>query len=123
MDVLLVDDDQQVLDVHRRVLERAGYMVRAVDNGLAAFAELQSQQFHAILCDLQMPFLEGQSFYDELTRAYPDMARRVVFVTAFGKDEKVRELLARTGRPVLHKPVEFDDLVTAVRRLIEGPAL
>lgn len=118
MDILIVDDDAQVRDVYTRVLERAGYMVTAVENGLQGFTALQEQRFSAILCDLQMPFLKGESFYEELRRDYPDLARRVIFVTAWGKEPEARDFLESTGRPVLHKPVESKDLIAAVRRAI-----
>lgn len=45
MDVLVVDDDPDVRHTHVKLLERAGFMVRAVDNGLAAIAELQRHPF------------------------------------------------------------------------------
>ncbi len=41
MDVLIVEDRPEVRNAYGKVLERAGYMVKAVDNGLAALAELQ----------------------------------------------------------------------------------
>lgn len=122
MDVLIIDDDAQVRDVHRRLLERAGYMVTAVDNGLAALAALQEQRFQVIVCDVQMPFLKGQSFYDALADAFPAMRQRVVFVTGWGDDPEVRTFLANTGRPALHKPVEPKELVAMVRRIAERPS-
>ena len=122
MDILIVDDDPQVRTVHQRVLERAGYMVTTVENGLQAFAALQEQEFSAILCDLQMPFLKGQGFYEELRREYPDLVPRLIFVTGWGRESEAREFLESTGRPVLHKPVEFKDLIAAVQRVVVGPA-
>jgi len=121
-DVLIVDDDAAVARTHQKLLERAGFAVTTADNGLAALGELQQHVFQVILLDVRMPFLEGTGFYQELAKTYPDLTNRVVFVTGFAEDPNVRTFLRDVGRPVLIKPVEFDDLVTAVKRVVEGPA-
>jgi CheY-like chemotaxis protein len=115
MDVLIVDDDPEVRDFFKRVLERAGFMVRTADNGLAAFAELQRQAYGAIICDIAMPFLEGRRFYDELKDAHPDQAARVIFVTGQVNDPDVQAFLEDSGQPFLGKPVSVATLVAAVR--------
>lgn len=120
MDVLIVDDDEAVRVAYAKVLEHAGFMVNAVDNGLAALAELQRHKFGAILCDHRMPVLEGRRFYDELVNELPAMARRVIFVTGVD-DPQLRAYLARTRQPVLRKPVEQSHLVHAVREMVERP--
>ena len=115
MDILIVDDDEAVRHTFSRALERAGYMVRAVENGLAAFAELQQHHYQAIVCDVHMPFLEGKSLYGEILRDYPQMAQRVVFATGWAEQDEVGAFLKRTGRPVLRKPVDLNNLVSTVR--------
>ncbi len=115
MDILIVDDDEDVRRTFSRALERAGYTVAAVENGLAAFAELQQHHYRAIVCDVHMPFLEGRNFYDEVLKDYPEMAQRVVFATGWAEHDEVGPFLKRTGRPVLHKPVDLKELVATVR--------
>lgn len=121
MDVLIIDDDSGVRRVHQRVLERAGYMVAAVDNGLQALVELQEHEFAAILLDVQMPFLEGKSFFTELQASHPKAAGCVIFVTGWAGDPDVKAFIEQSGRPALQKPVEREALVNAVRQLIERP--
>ena len=119
VDVLVVDDDEGARHTLSRILERAGFMVAAVDNGLAAIAELEQQPVRAIVCDIQMPFLEGGRFYDELARSLPAMADRVVFVTGKANDEQVRQLVEHSGRQVVHKPVNATQLVNMVRSMVD----
>jgi len=121
MDILIVDDDEDVRRTFTRALERAGYMVCAVENGLAAFAEIQRHPFRAIVCDVHMPFLPGQSFYDELLRDYPHIAGRVVFATGWTEHDEVGLFLERTGRPVLRKPVNLKKLVATIRAVADRP--
>ncbi len=115
----MVDDDAGARNTLSRILERAGFMVTAVDNGLAAIAELEQQPVRAIVCDIQMPFLEGGRFYDELAKSLPAMAGRVVFVTGWANDEQVRQLVERSGRQVVRKPVDVKQLVNAVRSVVD----
>ncbi len=122
MDVLIVDDDTNVRRAYTKILEREGFMVTAVDSGLAAFTELQQKTFRAIVCDIQMPFLGGESFYQQLEQAFPPMASRVVFATAWAGEENTRRFLEETGQPFLGKPVELAELVDAVRSIVERPA-
>jgi DNA-binding response OmpR family regulator len=122
MDILIVDDDVDVRRTFSRALERAGYMVRAVENGLAAFAEVQRYRFRAIICDVHMPFLQGQGFYDELLKDYPQVAERVVFATGWTEHDEVGPFLQRAGRPVLRKPVDLKKLVATVRAVADRPA-
>ncbi len=120
MDILIVDDDDDVRQVYAQVLKRAGYMVTAVENGLAAFAELQQRSYRAIVCDVHMPFLEGRTFFDELGKDFPDLARRVIFATGWAEHDEVGAFLERTGRRVLRKPVDLKDLVKTVRQVADG---
>lgn len=119
VDVLVVDDDSGARKTLSRILERAGFMVTAVDNGLAAIAYLEQQPVRAIVCDIQMPFLEGGRFYDELAKSQPALAARLVFVTGWASDEQVRQLVERSGRHVVHKPVDATQLVNAVRSVAD----
>ena len=119
MDVLIVDDNPEVSNVLTRVLERAGYMVKAVDNGLAAFAELQQTPYSVIVLDILMPFLEGKNFYRQLEADFPEMTKRVLFVTGMAGDEETMDFIERTGQPVLAKPVDTGQLVEAVRGLAQ----
>ena len=115
--VLIVDDDAGVRQTYSRVLERAGFVVTAVDNGFAALAALRESSFHVILCDWGMPFLEGQKLYDELRHELPAMAARVVFVTGHADDEGIRQFVRATGQPLIGKPPDFAELVRVVREI------
>lgn len=117
MDVLIVDDNVEVSRALARVLERAGYMVKVVDNGLAAFAELTQTPFSVIVLDILMPFLEGKSFFRQLEADFPDMTKRVLFVTGMAGDEETMDFIERTGQPCLAKPVDAQEFVDTVRSL------
>lgn len=117
MDVLIVEDAPEVRSAYCRVLEHAGYMVKAVDNGLAALAEVQQGHYSVIVLDILMPFLEGKGFFRQLEVDFPEMTKKVLFVTGMAGDSDTRDFLEQTGQPVLKKPVDADQLVEAVRKM------
>lgn len=117
MDVLIVDDNRRVRSSLARILKHAGLLVDTAENGLAAYAEVQSHPYRAIVLDVQMPFMDGIEFYEELRLDYPELARRVVFVTAWVDEPAIRTFLQDTGRPFLEKPFDVMDFVRLVRRV------
>ena len=117
MQVLLVEDDPLVRNSMLKVLERGGFTVTPVPNGLAALSELRDHRFSAIVSDLRLPFLQGDDFFRQIEELFPDMARRVVFVTAWAHDPQFAEFLQQTGQPCLAKPFEAVDLIATVKRV------
>jgi CheY-like chemotaxis protein len=117
-EVLVVDDDDAVRDAFARTLRHAGFRVTAVENGVSALQQIGQREFDAVVCDYRMPTLGGLGFFQQLEEQFPALAGRVVFATAYAEDPKIRTLLEQTGQPVLAKPVDTQNLVVEVKRLI-----
>src|SRR6266850_3399202 len=117
-DVLIVEDDDAVRSAFERTLRHAGFDVTAVENGVVALREIAKRDFDAVVCDYKMPELGGLGFYEQLEELFPPLAGRVVFATAYAEDPRIRRFLDQTGQPVLAKPVETQNLVVEINRLI-----
>jgi CheY-like chemotaxis protein len=61
--ILLIDDEPSLVRGLTRLLHRDGYSVDTAPNGQHALAQLQTQRYDLILCDLHMPVLDGPAFY------------------------------------------------------------
>ncbi len=122
MDILLIEDDSANRASLSKVIERAGFQVTAVENGLAAFAEIQRKPYQAIVCDILLPYMDGIEFYEKLEEDYPDQAQRVLFITAFSHVPMVRRFLERTERPFLPKPFDIDFFTKVVREIADRAA-
>ena len=120
--MLLVDDEAPVLSSLGRLLEsRYGVEVASgVDEGLARLAE---ERFDLVLCDVMMPAGGGERLYRALLARSPDVARRVIFLTGGAVTEAARELLRGQPQPVLHKPLDLDQLSTVAGRVGVGPGV
>jgi CheY-like chemotaxis protein len=80
--VLVVDDEEDSLDVARRLLTRAGAQVYSASNGREALAIIQQQRPDCVLSDLSMPEMDGWLLIQELNHNRPTEAIPVIALTA-----------------------------------------
>jgi CheY-like chemotaxis protein len=80
--ILVVDDDDDIREVLREVLEQRQHHVIAAQNGADALVVLRTVQVDAIVLDLTMPRLDGRSFLDVRARLPALNAVPVIVVTA-----------------------------------------
>ena len=108
--VLLVEDDPVSREVARILLESAGLVVEAVENGLEAVRAVEARDFALVLMDVQMPVMDGLQATDAIRRLARGAAMPVIAQTAnaFAED---REACLRAGMDdVVIKPLEPDVL-------------
>lgn len=103
--VLVVDDEPDVADLIREILDRDGFAVKQVRSAESALDLLRLERFDVILTDLNMPGIGGRGLHDALLRSAPDLAARVGFVTGDTMSPQVRSFLDAAGRPILEKPI------------------
>jgi len=120
--VLVVEDDADNRTAITRLLYRFGHRVTACANGVEAMGVLELGSVDCIISDLRMPALGGRSFYEQVEEQMPNLARRFVFVTGDYTTPESRAFLERAGQPVVAKPYEVADLLTAVAAVLRrGP--
>jgi PAS domain S-box-containing protein len=121
--VLLIDDEADVAELMREILQHDGFEVDHAVSGEAALALLAGQDYAAILSDLAMPGMGGRGFLAALEHDRPQLAARVAFVTGDTMGPAARTFLAESARPHLEKPIAPADLRALVRQLIvdSGP--
>ena len=116
--VLIVEDNLDLAAAYRELLEIQGYDVSLSPNGAEALKHVMIHPTDAVICDLQMPRLEGDLFYATVERSQPGLARRFVFITGMAEDERFREFVAHVQSPVLRKPIQVTALLAEVARVM-----
>ncbi len=112
--ILVVEDDESNRTVMTRLFRKLGHQVIAVSSGYEAFEVIQDGQLDCIISDLRMPTLGGKTLFEQVENRKPDMASRFVFVTGDYTRPESYEFLQQSGRPVVGKPYEIDQLLAAV---------
>jgi CheY-like chemotaxis protein len=116
--VLVVDDDDDLREIVRAVLEDADYDTLGASSGAEALAKLHCLELPAlILLDLMMPVMTGYDVRERLL-AEPDLARIPVVVMTASRGFDVRPLAAAA---VVYKPLDVDGLVHAVEQGLGHP--
>lgn len=116
--ILVVEDDDSNRNVMSRLFRKLGHTVTSAANGYEAHDTLQREKFDCIICDLRMPTLGGKTLYEQMENKDPEAASRFVFVTGDYTRPESYEFLQRSGRPVIGKPYEIDELLAAVATVL-----
>ena len=116
--VLVVDDDQQIRETLRYLLEDAGYCVSEAANGAQALALLQTSRVPLVaLLDNLMPHLDGVSMLDTIAQDSPlASCHTYVLMTASPKaiPDKTLRLLDMLSGAVVAKPFDISALLDAI---------
>jgi two-component system, sensor histidine kinase and response regulator len=107
--VLLVEDEAELRDSLREVLEDEGYQVDAAANGLEAMAMLALRRPCIVILDLIMPLMSGNEVYEAM-QADPQLSQIPVVVSTSDSSR------APAGVLLMKKPVNLDRLLDTVAK-------
>ena len=108
--ILVVEEEAQLQDLFRDILEALGLQAEAAANGLQGLDKLRKGCFDGLLVDLEMPCMDGQQFRQEVETIDAELARRCIFVISDLAGEEKRTLLEETGASMLPKPFRLEEL-------------
>ncbi len=112
--VLLVDDDPALLRAFRRLLEADGYAVQIAADGAEAVALLKTARFDVVLCDIDMPHLDGIAVLRAVRASDWDLP--VVLITGKPDVRTAIEAVELGALRYLVKPVERAELLATMQR-------
>lgn len=118
--VLVVEDELNVRNLVRDVLEPLGYRLLLAENGEKALSLLDEQagEIHLLLTDVVMPVMNGVEFAAHFRRRHPGAP--VIFMSGYTDDIISRHGVVDNEETLLEKPVKPGDLAQAVRQMLDG---
>jgi CheY-like chemotaxis protein len=117
--VLVVDDDEGIRQILRRMLEPEGHSVVEAENGRVALERLREVLPSAVLLDLMMPEMDGFEFVAEFRRHEAWRAVPIVVITAKDLSREERERLNGHVQRILQKGAHGrEQLLAEVRELV-----
>ncbi len=121
--VLVVEDDPLGGELLCRYLSRfqvEGHVSRSGEEGLR---EVETGGYHAVICDLRMPGIGGEGFFQRLLEKDESLARSVIFVTGDVLNPRARTFLQESGCLHLTKPFSPRELLEALDHCLSGRTL
>lgn len=120
-DILIIDDDDTLRTVMRKILERRGHAVRDAADGAVGLSLLWSARPDVLVTDLYMPEKEGIETIVEVREAYPDLPILAVSGGGtVGADGSLGDAEALGADASLAKPFTVEAFADAVERLLAG---
>lgn len=115
--VMIIDDSGSFRTVVKLALQKAGYTtVEAVD-GKDAVGKLDGRKLNLIVCDVNMPNMDGLSFLKHLKTTGSYKFTPVIMLTTESQEAKKAEGKAAGARAWITKPFQPSQLVDAVNKL------
>ncbi len=110
---LIVDDSSVMRKIIERSLRQAGIEIGKVfeaGNGAEALALLAENQVDLILCDINMPVMDGLEFIDKLAATGKIKESPVVMITTEGSEAHVVKAISLGARGYIRKPFTPDQV-------------
>jgi PAS domain S-box-containing protein len=118
--VLLVDDEEMIIDVGRRMLEKLGYQTLTASNGYEAIEIYQSRakDIGLVILDMVMPNISGGETFDRLRDINP--AIKVILCSGYSIDGQASEILKRGCNAFIQKPFNLKTLSYHIRAVLNN---
>lgn len=118
--VLVVEDDEEMRELLKKVLAKEGYGVGLAANGAEALARLAWQPYDLVITNMLMPEGGGLQLLADIRARSPELP--VIMITAFGDWSSYARALDLGVSAYINKPLRMAELLGAVTRVLASPA-
>ena len=118
--VLMVDDNRELMETFKDILEFSGFKITAAYDGFEAVEMARQTAFDLVLLDLIMPGLTGVETMRQIRAIRPDT--RFILITAYSGTEQANLARQEGAEMVFSKPLIVKDVVRALKALLTGSA-
>lgn len=112
--VLVIDDEASIRESLEMFLREKGLSVLSAGTGAEGVAAWQNYQPQVIILDIRLPDTSGLEILKEITGQDSDV--KVIMITAYHDMETTIEAMRYGAYDYIHKPLDVDELDTAVKR-------
>lgn len=119
--VLLVDDEADVLDNLKTIIDWPTYGIEHVltaGNGLEAYDIIRSQQVDLMITDISMPHMNGIQLFQKVHEIYPSLS--CIFLSSYSDFAYAREAISLGVENYLLKPIKVDEFNSSIRKSLDN---
>lgn len=116
--ILVVEDEEPILTLISRVLEKSDYNVVTAENGEQAFSAVSraSEKFDLLLTDVVMPGMNGNEINDKIQEIYPEI--KTIFMSGYTANIIADRGILEKGINFLQKPFTVSQLLEKVNTVL-----
>jgi two-component system response regulator PilR (NtrC family) len=114
--ILVVDDEDIIRDSLSFVLKDEGYDVSQAKNGREAYESVTKENYDVVITDIEMPEMNGMELLEKISEVSPQTF--VIIITAFASIETAIKSLRKGAYDYIIKPIEFDEIIFKIKRLV-----
>jgi len=117
--ILVVDDEEVIRDVARRILCAAGYTVLTAENGVQAVELFRQrrEEIDLVILDMIMPEMSGEETFTRLREIDPQV--RTLLSSGYSQEGRAEHILKAGVRGFLQKPYTIEDVLHKVRTVLD----
>ena len=116
--ILVIDDSASLRQVVSISLTTAGYDVVEAENGQQGLEKLDGTKFHLVICDVNMPTLDGIAFVKRVKTMPGYRFLPIIMLTTESSENRKQEGQAAGAKAWVVKPFRPDQILNAVSKLI-----
>ena len=117
--LLLVDDEEMIAEVGKRMLQKLGYRVLLAASGSEALTlyESQKETIDLVILDMIMPGIGGSEVFDSLKAIDPGV--RVLLSSGYNLSGQASDILKRGCNGFIQKPFNLEQISTKLREILD----
>ena len=115
--VLVVDDDAGIRKTLSKILEKEGYLVKTVENGMEAIKASNERFFNVALIDIRLSDMEGTRLLERLKEPEPKMVK--IIITGYASLQNAIEAVNKGADGYVLKPFDATELLAMIEKHLE----
>jgi DNA-binding NtrC family response regulator len=119
--VAVIDDDQEMLRVLARFLEKHGIDCETFNDPRKAVVAFSDRRFSVIVSDVQMPGMSGHELLEQAKHLQQGAV--VIMITGFGSVKSAVQAMRNGAFDYISKPFDYDEFLTVLQKAIQQHAL
>lgn len=115
--ILLVDDENDILELYQKIIEKGGYDVQAADNGFDALKIVKKNPPDLVILDVMMPEMNGWQVAKRIRKEHDGLP--IIMLTVKGEiEDKMKSIEEAGANRHLTKPMEVPLLLDTIKSLL-----
>jgi DNA-binding NtrC family response regulator len=112
--VLVIDDEEVIRDLLKKVLYKEGYDIYTAANGISALEKIKTTDYDMLLLDLKMPKMGGMELLAKIKKLNKNPI--IIIVTGYGTINTAKEAIKLGYFDYIIKPFNVDDIIIVIKK-------